>query len=126
VADRVLLLEGNLLEPLPEPVDIIVANLPYVRRAELDPRSEPPLALDGGADGTEIIETLCRQAGGGLKSGGWLLLEIGQGGEVKDILHNILPGAEMNVLPDLAGIERVVVCRLCASPAQLDRQCLHC
>jgi len=128
VADRVLLLAGNLLEPLPGPVDVIVANLPYVRRAELEPKSEPPLALDGGADGTERIGKLCRQAGGKLKSGGWLLLEIGQGqGEaVRSILHNIFPGGTVDVFPDLAGIERVVICRLSAGPVQLDRQCLHC
>jgi release factor glutamine methyltransferase len=128
VADRVLLLEGDLLEPLPEPVDIIVANLPYVRKSELEPQSEPPLALDGGADGTEVIEKLCRQAGGRLKPGGWLLLEIGQGQgeEVKHILHNIFPGGEIRVSPDLAGIERVVSLSLPADPVQLDRQCLHC
>jgi release factor glutamine methyltransferase len=128
VADRVLLLKGNLLEPLPEPVDIIVANLPYVRQSELNPQSEPPLALDGGADGTEIIEKLCRQAEGRLKPGGWLLLEIGQGqGEaVRAILHNIFPGGTIELFPDLAGIERVVLLSLSAGPAQLDRQCLHC
>jgi release factor glutamine methyltransferase len=128
VADRVHLLEGNLLEPLSEPVDIIVANLPYVRKSELDTQSEPPLALDGGADGTETIKQLCRQAGGRLKSGGWLLLEIGQGQgeEINDILHNFFPDDEVKVFPDLAGIERVVICRLSASLAQLDRQCLHC
>jgi release factor glutamine methyltransferase len=128
VADRVLLLEGDLLEPLPAAVDVIMANLPYVRRAELDPRSEPPLALDGGAGGTEVIEKLCRQAAGRLKPGGWLLLEIGQGQgeEVKDILHNIFLGGEVKVIPDLAGIERVVICRLSAGPVQLDRQCLRC
>lgn len=58
VSDRVRLLEGNLLEPLPEPVDLIVANMPYVRKSELNPQSEPPLALDGGANGTESIELL--------------------------------------------------------------------
>jgi release factor glutamine methyltransferase len=128
VADRVFLLEGDLLEPLPEPVDIIVANLPYVRKSELDPRSEPPLALDGGADGTEMIEKLCRQVAGKLKPGGWLLLEIGQGQgeEIKGILHNTVPGGEVKVFPDLAGIGRVVICRLSAGLAQLDRQCLRC
>jgi release factor glutamine methyltransferase len=128
VADRVHLLEGDLLEPLPEPVDIIVANLPYVRQSELGPQSEPPLALDGGADGTEVIEKLCRQAEGRLKPGGGLLLEIGQGqaGAVRAILHNIFPGGRIDTFPDLAGIERVVICRLSARPAQLDRQCLHC
>jgi release factor glutamine methyltransferase len=128
VADRVRLLEGDLLEPLPEPVDLIVANLPYVRSSELNPEPEPLLALDGGADGTESIEQLCRQAGGKLKSGGWLLLEIGQGQReaVTAILHNIFPGGKVEVFPDLAGIDRLVVLNLAAGPVQLDRQPLHC
>jgi release factor glutamine methyltransferase len=121
-------LEGNLLEPLPEPVDLIVANLPYVRRAELDPQFEPPLALDGGADGTKVIGWLCQQAGGKLKSGGSLLLEIGQGQReaVAAILHNIFPEGKIEVIPDLAGIDRVVCLSLSARPVRLDRQPLHC
>jgi len=128
VSDRVRLLEGNLLEPLPEPVDLIVANLPYIRKSELNPQCEPPLALDGGADGTESIEQLCRQAGGKLKSGGSLLLEIGQGQReaVTAILHNIFPGGKVEVFPDLAGIDRAVLLSLAATPVQLDRQPLHC
>jgi len=128
VSGRVRLLEGNLLEPLREPVDLIVANLPYVSQSELNPESEPPLALDGGADGTERIEKLCRQAGGKLRAGGCLLLEIGQGQReaVTAILHNIFPGGTIEVFPDLAGIDRAVLLNLSASPAQLDRQPLHC
>jgi release factor glutamine methyltransferase len=128
VAGRVRLLEGNLLEPLPEPVDIIVANLPYVRKSELNLEPEPPLALDGGADGIEVIKRLCRQAGGKLKSGGYLLLEIGQGQReaVTAILHNIFPGGTIGVFPDLVGIDRVVSLNLSAGPVQLDRQPLHC
>jgi len=128
VAGRVRLLEGSLLEPLSEPVDLIVANLPYVRKAELNPQSEPPLALDGGADGTERIEQLCWQAGGKLRTGGYLLLEIGQGQReaVAAILHNIFPGGKVEVFPDLAGIERAVLLSLSAGPVQLDRKPLHC
>lgn len=128
VSDRVRLLEGNLLEPLPELVDIIVANLPYVSQSELNPQFEPPLALDGGADGTESIEQLCQQAGGKLKSGGSLLLEIGRGqrAAVTDILHNIFPEGTIEVIPDLAGIDRVVCLSLSARPVRLDRQPLHC
>jgi release factor glutamine methyltransferase len=128
VSGRVCLLKGNLLEPLPEPVDVIVANLPYVSQPELNPQFEPPLALDGGADGTKIIKQLCQQAGGKLKAGGWLLLEMGQGQAeaVAGILHNIFPGGEIEVMPDLAGIERVVCLSLSASLAQLDRQPLRC
>jgi release factor glutamine methyltransferase len=36
VTRQVTLLQGNLLEPVPEPVDLIVANLPYVRSSELE------------------------------------------------------------------------------------------
>jgi release factor glutamine methyltransferase len=128
VSSRVRLLKGNLLEPLPEPVDMIVANLPYISQPELDPQFEPPLALDGGADGTKIIKQLCQQVGGKLKAGGWLLLEIGQGQAeaVAAILHNIFPGGEIEVIPDLGGIERVVCLSLSASLAQLDRQPLRC
>jgi release factor glutamine methyltransferase len=128
VFGRVRLLKGDLLEPLLEPVDIIVANLPYVSQSELSPRFEPPLALDGGADGTRIIKQLCQQAGGKLKAGGWLLLEIGQGQAeaVAAILHNFFPDGEIEVIPDLGGIERVVCLSLSASLAQLDRQPLRC
>jgi release factor glutamine methyltransferase len=128
VSGRVLLLEGNLLEPLPEAVDIIVANLPYVSQPELAPRFEPPLALDGGAGGIKIIKQLCQQAGGKLKAGGWLLLEIGQGqrAAIAAILHNIFPEGEIEVIPDLGGVERVVCLSLSSSLAQLDRQPLRC
>jgi release factor glutamine methyltransferase len=128
VSDRVCLLEGDLLEPLREPVDLIVANLPYVRGSELTPEFEPPLALDGGADGTEVIARLCRQADGRLNPGGWLLLEIGQGQveAVTDILHNIFTGGEIGVIPDLGGIERVVALSLSAGPVRLDTRPLHC
>jgi release factor glutamine methyltransferase len=128
VSGRVRLLKGDLLGPLREPVDIIVANLPYIRKSELNPQSEPPRALDGGAGGTEVIERLCLQAGGKLKPGGYLLLEIGQGQRqaVETILHKVFPGGKIDTLPDLAGIERVVCFSLTADLLKLDRRRLHC
>lgn len=111
VTDRVRLLQGDMLEPLPEPVDLLIANLPYIRQAELAPTSfEPVIALDGGADGTERIGKLCRQAQSKLSARGNLLLEIGQGqGEaITSLLESLFPDGEIEVLPDLGGIERVV------------------
>jgi release factor glutamine methyltransferase len=111
VIDRVCLLHGDMLEPLPEAVDLAVANLPYVRRSELaGMRFEPRLALDGGSDGMGKIRRLCRQVGGKLRPGGFLLLEIGQGQgkEVTALLHALFPTAKIKLLPDLSGIERVV------------------
>ena len=114
VKDRITLLHGDLLEPLPAPVNLIVANLPYVRKADLTPGYEPELALNGGEEGLDIIKYLCGQAGGKLNAKGMLLLEIGQGqaNAVKSILHNTFPGAYVEVINDLAGIERVVCARL--------------
>lgn len=111
VAGRIRLLSGDLLTPLPQPVDIIVANLPYVGRAEAAANGfEPSLALDGGPGGTDEIERLCRQAAGKLRPGSVLLLEIGQGQDedITGLVRGLLPGSVVAVTPDLAGIPRVV------------------
>ncbi len=114
VAHRISLLAGDLLDPLPEPVDLIVANLPYVKEAELNRVNtlhfEPALALNGGPDGLEHIRRLSTQLRGKLSPGGSLLLEIGQGQgkTVTSLLHNLFPSAAIELIPDLAGIGRVV------------------
>lgn len=113
VTDRVCLLLGDMLEPLPESVDLIIANLPYVRKSELSQVNtfdfEPSLALNGGLDGLEKICQLCTQISGKLRTGGHLLLEIGQGqrGDVTAFLRGLFP-SELEVFPDLSGIDRVV------------------
>ena len=131
VTDRIYLLQGDLLEPLPEPVDLIVANLPYVRKSELSLVSslnfEPSLALNGGSDGLEEIRRLCTRISSKLRPGGHLLLEIGQGqGEaVTTFLRRLFPSAEIVVTADLAGIDRVVSLSLLAlsmTGKQLDAE----
>jgi release factor glutamine methyltransferase len=118
VEERVVLLKGSLLEPLARPVDMIIANLPYVREADMSQQGpvsyEPGLALNGGKDGLDIIGMMCFQAGKKLNKPGNLLLEIGAGqaGPVTDILYEIFPAGTIDVCRDLAGIERVVLLRL--------------
>ncbi|MBI4286525.1 MAG: peptide chain release factor N(5)-glutamine methyltransferase [Chloroflexi bacterium] len=118
VAGQIGLLEGDLLDPLPRPVDIIVANLPYVRKSDLAQVNtidfEPKIALDGGADGLDKLRCLCQQVPGKLRHGGHILLEIGQGqGEaISMLLHRLFPFAGVEVTPDLAGIDRVVAVTL--------------
>ena len=125
VADRVVLLQGDLLEPLPEPVDLIIANLPYVRKADIPvvgPLSfEPETAMDGGEEGLDKIKALATQLSSKLKAGGWLLLEIGQGQAkaVTDLLTKRFTAAHIEVARDLAGIERVI--SLCLTASQPDR-----
>ncbi|MCJ7764209.1 MAG: peptide chain release factor N(5)-glutamine methyltransferase [Dehalococcoidales bacterium] len=111
VVDRIRLLCGNILEPLPEPVDFIVANLPYVKLSDIDDRChEPLLALDGGADGLEKIKRLIHQVEGNLNPGGCLLLEMGLGQReaIISLLHRLFPTAGLEVTPDLSGIDRMV------------------
>ncbi len=120
VADRICLLAGDMLDPLPGPVDLIVANLPYVPELEVSRLGladfEPLLALDGGRDGLEKIGRLCSGVGDRLRPGGFLLLEMGQGQgrAVTALLRRLFPSAGIEVIPDLAGIDRVMVLSLAA------------
>ena len=118
VTDRITLLLGDLLEPLPGPVDIIAANLPYVRTADLPLVNtsgfEPRLALDGGADGLDQILRLCAEAPRYLNPHGALLLEIGLGQReaVAALLARHLHSASIAFAADLAGIDRVAIATL--------------
>jgi release factor glutamine methyltransferase len=125
VTDRVHLLHGDMLDPLPEPIDLIIANLPYVKKSELAGiKFEPRLALDGGLDGTERIRQLCQQMGSKLSAGGFSLLEMGQGQReaITTFLHNLFPDSEIEVVPDLSGIDRVISLNLTASQQKVARQ----
>lgn len=129
VADRVTLLKGDLLEPLPEPVDVIVANLPYLptdRIPTLQPEIqwEPVAALDGGPDGLDHIRRLLSQAAAlhgaadsRLKPHGVILLEMDpeQMSEAKSLASAAFPEAEVTVEPDLAGLDRVLSVSLAAN-----------
>lgn len=114
VADRISFLRSDLLEMLSGPLDVVVANLPYIRESDLPvsgPVSrEPRLALNGGKDGLEQIYRLCRQVKDRISSGGYLLLEVGQGQtvEVTAFLQGLFPSATTDVKQDLAGIDRVI------------------
>ncbi len=114
LADRVLLLEGHLLEPITERVDLLVANLPYIPTARLGElqvaRFEPRVALDGGPDGLSVIRELLAQATEYMAPGGALMLEIGadQGVAARGLAERAFPGAVVEVLQDYSGNDRVV------------------
>ena len=78
VADRVHVLHGSLLDPVPEKVDLIVANLPYLPDSERDQRydDEPDDAVYAPGDGLDPYRRLldaCRD--GKLETGGRVLLQ---------------------------------------------------
>lgn len=115
VADRVQFLQGDLLEPLKGPVDVLCANLPYIASDELAAlpavRHEPAVALDGGPDGLTHIRRLLMQAPRALRPGGLALLEIGasQGAAALRLARQAFPGAGAEVRPDMAGLDRLLV-----------------
>jgi len=79
---RIKLFQGDLLTPLKDKIDIIVANLPYVPSSkikDLQPeisKWEPRTALDGGTDGMKLYRKLFKQTKNLLKPGGILFCEI--------------------------------------------------
>lgn len=98
--------------------DVIVSNPPYIPSAEIEDlapeirRYEPREALDGGADGLDLIRAIAREAPSRLLPGGWLAVEVaaGQSESVMDLLRDG-PWDCSEVVPDLSRIPRVVLAR---------------
>lgn len=127
VGDRIEFATVDLLPPdaRARPFDIVLANLPYVRTAELDalqgrPVStafEPRLALDGGPDGLSVIDRLLDQLPWGLANDGIALLEIGadQAAAIQASVGERLADWTCEIVPDLAGLPRVAALRRAAA-----------
>lgn len=126
LAERVTLLHGDLLGPLPSGLrfDIIVSNPPYVLEADLPGLQpevrdyEPVLALSGepgaaGPDGTALHRRLLAEAPAHLGPGGRLLMEVGQG-QAEAVAQSARDFGydEVMIRTDMAGIGRVVLGRL--------------
>jgi release factor glutamine methyltransferase len=80
VADRVHVLRGDLLEPVPFPVDLVVANLPYLPEREHDDLYDdgPADAVYAPGDGLEPYRRLldaCRE-GRLVTPGGTVLIQF--------------------------------------------------
>ena len=109
---------GDLLEPAALPggrADLLVANLPYLTSAEVAEGSgslawEPARALDGGADGLDLLRRLIQDLPAAVAPGGVALLEIGRGQAqaVRGLVDDLPLRTAVSTLPDLGGIERVV------------------
>ena len=125
VGDRVAVATADLLPPpgrpaglltVPARFDVVCANLPYIPSAVV-PRLpvaasfEPPMALDGGPDGLDVIRRLLAVLPERVAAAGVALLEIGdeQGPALRAAAAERLPGWEVRVEPDLASRPRVAV-----------------
>ena len=136
LSNRITFVQGNLLEKMVDAAscrvdqrqaraitpaksatffDTIVSNPPYIFSnvwKNLEPcvrDFEPQLALDGGADGMDLIHPLVEQAARVLKPGGGLFLEIGydQGKAVFQALETA-GFQNVRIIKDLAGLDRIV------------------
>lgn len=113
---RIQFRQSDLLTAVAGPVDLILANLPYVTDAEwtqLDDGVkwyEPSMALKGGADGLDLIRKLLRQSRSRLSPTGAIFLEIGwqQGSAAVAEAHACFPEATVELHTDFAGRDRIV------------------
>lgn len=116
VADRVRLIQADLVAGLRGRWDVVVANLPYVPSAAIESldRSvrdwEPRLALDGGSDGLDPHRRLLAQVDGLLAGRAMVILEIAddRGELALAAMRAALPRANVALLPDAFGRARAV------------------
>jgi release factor glutamine methyltransferase len=113
-AGKITFLESDLMEnpALPEKFQMIIANLPYIPSGDIaglqrEVRHEPKLALDGGADGLDLVRRLIAQSAGRAR---WLGLELGDGQAEEAKTLCLRAGyALIRILPDFTGRERILI-----------------
>jgi release factor glutamine methyltransferase len=118
VEKNIHFVQGDWLRPFSSHsrwIDLLVSNPPYISELEMFslPETvkgyEPVKALSGGLDGLESLRQIFHQSAPQLKTGGWLLLEIGetQGPQTLTLAqeHHFNP---INILRDHAGKDRVL------------------
>jgi release factor glutamine methyltransferase len=98
-------------------MDLVVSNPPYVPVTQREGLQrevrdfEPHVALFAGETGFELYDRIVADAPRALKPGGWLIMELGF--TSLDYVQTLLAGWDaLRVVPDLAGIPRVIAARL--------------
>jgi release factor glutamine methyltransferase len=119
VAERVRFAEGDLLDPLPGPAHVVLANLPYIpagRQLAADVVDfEPHGALFAGPKGTDANERLLRAAHSKLAPGAELAFELDGPTQARRLSHlarTLYPGATIAIRRDGAPRDRVLVVQL--------------
>jgi release factor glutamine methyltransferase len=108
-------LDGLIQRPI---FDLIVSNPPYVAEDAMTGLQrevrdyEPRLALTPGGDGLRVIRKLVNQSGLMLKTGGYLVIEIGfdQRERVEELVDSSI-WELIEIYQDLQGIPRTVTLR---------------
>jgi release factor glutamine methyltransferase len=111
---NVAFVQGDLLPGEPIAFDLVVANLPYIPTGDLaalsrEVRHDPVNALDGGADGLDLVRKLIDQSAGRIAPGGKMFLEIGhdQAPQVSALFAQA-GWHDIRALKDYQGVERFV------------------
>jgi release factor glutamine methyltransferase len=100
-----------------ESMDLIVSNPPYVPLTQREGLQrevrdfEPHVALFGGPTGFELYDRIVGDAPRVLRAGGWLILELGFT-SLEHVQGLVSAWSDVRVIPDLAGIPRVIAARL--------------
>lgn len=114
----VTFVHSDLFFAISDKYDMIVSNPPYIPSAVIKTlmpevqEHEPMLALDGTEDGLYFYDKITRDSVSFLKPGGMLLYEIGHDqGEAVSAMMTEAGYEDVQVIKDLAGLDRVVVGR---------------
>lgn len=114
VTGQIQFIQSDLLEGVKAKFDLILANLPYIPIRDLDSlavqKFEPRNALNGGADGLDLLTKLINSIPVNLTQGGCVILEIqyNQHNSVERIAARRFPQAKITVHKDLASLPRVI------------------
>ena len=115
VNQKMSFINSNLLEKLKSPVDVIVANLPYLCSSEIEKLSpevqnEPKIALFAECKGISLIKKLVEQAPNHLKKNGKLILEISptQVTDVLSIFKENFPESYPEIHDDYTKMQRAI------------------
>jgi len=120
-AANVRVCHGSSFDALPVDVrgeiDVVVSNPPYIADGDAEVAEsvleyEPHTALFAGDDGLDDVRTIARDARDWLRSGGWLVMEIGyrQGDAVNALLEGF-GYADVAIVNDLTGRPRIAEAR---------------
>ena len=112
-------IHSDLFENIDGKFDVIVSNPPYIATKEIETLApevrihEPLMALDGMEDGLFFYRKIVSASVDYLKPEGWLLFEIGydQGEQLSEMMKSA-GYCEVQVIKDLAGLDRVVIGKL--------------
>jgi release factor glutamine methyltransferase len=116
-AERVRFIRGSHLAHAPRPIDLIVANPPYVAERDkpgLSPEvrdHEPAIALFGGDDGWRNLRTILRAAPDVLSIDGCLMMELGYG-QSEHLAHEVEQAGRLvlqEIAEDLQRIPRLAI-----------------